>query len=59
MTAHAPVHPDVPLPKQEAAPHEVLDDVLDDEGSSKTQRFIGWVSGILVVAAAVAAWRLL
>lgn len=60
MTAHVPVHPDVPLPKEsQIAKHEILDDVLDEEGSSRTQRLIGWVSGVLVVAAAVAAWRLL
>ena len=60
MTADAPVHPDASLPNgSEGAAHELLDDVLDEEGSSKTQRLLGWVSVVLVAVAAVAAWRLL
>ena len=61
MTAHAPFHPDTaPMRKpRDLERHELLDDVLDDEGSARTQRWIGWVCGILTVAAAVAAWRFL
>lgn len=60
MTADAPVHPDASMTKgSENASHELLDDVLDEEGSSKTQRVIAWVSGLLIAAAAIAAWRLL
>ncbi len=61
MTVHAPFHPEAAPARQHRDPvrHELLDDVLDDEGSARTQRWIGWVCGILTVAAAVAAWRLL
>jgi len=61
MTVHAPVHPDAsPGPRKGGGvPHELLDDVLEEEGSSKTQRFIAWLCVILTAAAAVAAWRLL
>jgi hypothetical protein len=61
MTVHAPFHPDpTPLTKRPAAEHhELLDDVLDDEGSARTQRVIGWVCGLLTAAAVVVAWRFL
>ena len=61
MTIHAPFHPDsAPLRHgRPAAHHELLDDVLEDDGSSRTQRWIGWICGVLTVAAAVAAWRFL
>ena len=59
MAVQAPFHPDTSFPKRgDAAGHEPLDDVLEEEGSSKTQRLIGWVCGLLTVAALVAAWRL-
>lgn len=61
MAVHAPFHPDVASVRKPGEPerHELLDDVLDDEGSARTQRWIGWVCVILTVAAAVAALRLL
>jgi hypothetical protein len=61
MPAHAPFHPDAaPLPKRGDAVHrELLGDVLEEEGSSRTQRSIGWLCLILTVAAIVASWRLL
>ncbi|HPA51495.1 MAG TPA: hypothetical protein PLP50_07815 [Thermoanaerobaculia bacterium] len=40
------------------AHHELMDDVVGDEESSKTQRWIGWLCGLLTLAAAVALWRL-
>lgn len=58
MTVHAPVHPDAKAPG-EARVHEPLDDVLEEEGSSKSQRVIGWVCAVLTAAAAYALWRLL
>jgi len=60
MTVHAPVHPDAsPGPRSGGRPHELLDDVLEEEGSSKTQRVIAWLCVVLTAAAAVAVWRLL
>lgn len=60
MTADVPVHPQVsPVTRGgDRAPHELLDDVVGDEESSRTQRWIGWVCGLLTLAAAVALWRL-
>ncbi len=60
MTAHSPVHPEVPPIARggDRAPHEILDDVVGDEQSSKAQRWIGWICGLLTLAAAVAFWRL-
>ena len=59
MTVHAPVHPDAQGGRK-AASHELLDDVIGgDEGSSRSQRVIGWVCALLTAAAAIAAWRLL
>jgi hypothetical protein len=58
MTVHAPVHPDAKHPG-EARPHELLDDVVGEEGASRSQRVIGWLCALLTAALAVAAWRLL
>ena len=58
MTVHAPVHPHA-KPPAEGRPHEVLDDVLEEESSSKSQRVIAWICALLTVAAVYAAWRLL
>lgn len=58
MTVHAPFHPDA-KPRTEGRPHEALDDVLEEESSSKTQRVIAWVCALLTAAAVYAAWRLL
>ena len=51
MTVHAPVHPE--------HRHELLDDVVGEEGASRSQRVIGWLCAILTAALALAAWRLL
>ena len=51
MTVHAPVHPE--------RSHELLDDVIGEEGASRSQRVIGWLCALLTAALAVAAWRLL
>ncbi|MFN7987212.1 MAG: hypothetical protein U0529_07045 [Thermoanaerobaculia bacterium] len=61
MTVHAPFHPDAAPMRKRGDPghHELLDDVLEDERSARTQRWIGWLCGILTLAAAFAAWRLL
>jgi len=58
MTVHAPVHPDAKA-HGDVRPHEPLDDVLEEEGSSKSQRLIAWACALLTVAAAWAIWRLL
>jgi len=52
MAVQVPVHPD-------AIDHEPLDDVLEADTSSRTQRWIAWLCGILTLAAAIATWRLL
>ena len=43
----------------DGAEDEPLDDVLEEEGSSKSQRLIAWACALLTVAAAWAIWRLL
>lgn len=60
MVGHVPVHPQVSAVVRggDRAHHELLDDVVGDEESSKTQRWIAWLCGLLTLAAAVALWRL-
>jgi hypothetical protein len=60
MAVHTPFHPDAPLRKgREPGVHEPLDDVIEEDGSSRVQRWVGWVCAVLTAAALIAAWRLL
>ncbi len=56
ITAKNPM--EVPAPARE--PEEgILSDVVDTARSERTQRLIGWLCGLLTIAALVAAWQLL
>lgn len=60
MAVQASFHPDASIPKaQDPVQHDPLDDVLEDEGPSKTQRWIGWFCALLTAALVFAVWRLL
>ena len=60
MTVQATFHPGASVPKaQDSVQHDPLDDVLEDEGPSKTQRWIGWFCAVLTAGLVFAAWRLL
>lgn len=60
MAVQAPFHPGASVPKvQDPVQHEPLDDVLEEEGSSKAQRWIGWFCAVLTAGLVIAAWRLL
>jgi hypothetical protein len=60
MAVQAPFHPGASISKpKEPVQHEPLDDVLDEEGSSKAQRWIGWICALLTAGFVYAVWRLL
>jgi hypothetical protein len=60
MAVQVPFHPGASVPKtQDPVQHEPLDDILEEEGSSKTQRWIGWFCALLTAGLVYAVWRLL